>query len=192
MSLTPVFKIGVWNAWIFMSVFLLQMLIIMFVDKRAWERSHIPGEARRNTLERYMGLMGNMIWFVALGYSVFLPFKLGSVWFYIGLSVFVMGLTLLAIATFNFIAAPPDQLMTKGAYRFSRHPMYVATFFLCLGSGIASASWLFLLLSVIMAFCLYQEALIEERFCWNRYGRAYQEYMSRSPRWIGVPKRHKK
>jgi protein-S-isoprenylcysteine O-methyltransferase Ste14 len=192
MSLTPVFKVGLWNAWIFMSVFLLQMLIIMFVDKSAWQRSHVPEEARRNTLERYTGLMGNMIWFIALGYSVFLPFQLGTAWFYIGLSVFALGLTLLAMATFSFIAAPSDQLITKGAYRFSRHPMYVATFFICLGSGIACASWLFLLLSIIMAFCLYQEALIEERFCWNRYGRAYQEYRSRSPRWMGAPQRHKK
>ncbi len=107
MSLIPAFKIGVWNAWIFMCVFLLQMLAIMVVDKRVWERSHIPIEARQNKLERYIGTIGNFIWFLALGYSVFLPFQLGTLWFYMGFSVFIIGLTLLAIATFNFIGIPP-------------------------------------------------------------------------------------
>jgi protein-S-isoprenylcysteine O-methyltransferase Ste14 len=191
-SLTSVFKIGIWNAWIFMSVFLLQMLAIMFVDKRVRERSHIPIEERRNKLERFIGIIGNIIWLLALGYSVFLPLQLGTIWFCIGLSAFIIGLTLLAIATFNFITAPADQLITKGVYTFSRHPMYLATFFICLSSGIATVSWLFIFLSIIMALCLYQEALIEERYCLNRYGNTYQEYINRTPRWIGVPKKFNK
>ena len=190
MSLTPVFKFGIWNAWIFMSVFLLQMLPIVLVDKRVRERSHIPIEARRNKLERYIGIISNFIWLLALGYSVFLPLHLGTIWFYIGLSAFIIGLTLMAIATFNFISAPADQLITKGAYNFSRHPMYLATLFICLGSGIATVSWLFISLSIIMALCFYQEALIEERYCLNRYGNAYQEYINRTPRWIGVSKKY--
>jgi len=191
-SLIPASKIGIWNAWIFMSVFLLQMLAIMFVDKRVWERSHIPIEARRNKLERYVGIIANLIWLLALGYSVFLPLQLGATWFYIGLSVFIIGLTLMALATFNFIATPADQLITKGAYQFSRHPMYVATFFICLGAGIATGSWLFIFISIIMALCFYQEALIEERYCLNRYGNVYQEYINRTPGWIGVPKKYNK
>lgn len=192
MSLIPAFKIGIWNAWIFMSVFLLQMLSIVFADKRVQERSHIPIEARRNKLERYIGMIGNFIWLLAFGYSVFLPLRLGTIWFYIGLSVFIVGFTLMAIATFNFITTPTDQLITKGAYNFSRHPMYSATFFICLGSGIATVSWLFILLSIIMAFCFYQEALIEERYCLNRYDNAYQEYIKRIPRWIGIHKKYNK
>lgn len=172
-----------------MSIFLLQMLAIVFIDKRVWERSHIPIEVRRNKLERYVGIIGNFIWLIALGYSVFLPLQLGTIWFYSGFSVFIIGLSLMAIATFNFIIAPIDQLITKGAYNISRHPMYLATFFICLGSGIATVSWLFIFLSIIMALCLYQEALIEERYCLYRYNNVYQKYINRTPRWIGIPKK---
>ena len=81
MSLIPVFNIGIWNAWIFMSVFLLQMLVMVFADERIWEKSHIPRDARRNKLERYVGIVGNFVWLVAMGYSVFLPLQLGTIWF---------------------------------------------------------------------------------------------------------------
>ena len=189
MPLVPAFKIGIWNAWIFMSVFLLQMLAIVFADKRVLKRSHIPIEARLNKLERYAGIIGNLIWLLALGYSVFLPLQPGTTWFYIGLSVFIIGLTLMLLATFNFVTTPIDQLITKGAYNFSRHPMYLATFFICLGSGIATISWLFIFFSIIMALCFYQEALIEERYCLNKFNNDYQEYINRTPRWIGNPQR---
>lgn len=187
MSLIPAFKIGIWNAWIFMSVFLLQMLAIVFADKRIRERTHIPIDARRNKLERYAGIMGNFIWLLAMVYSVFLPLQPGTTWFYVGLSFFIIGLILLVAATSNFMTTPPDQLITKGLYQFSRHPMYLASFFICLGSGIAAVSWLFILFSVMMALCFHQEALIEERYCLAKYGSVYQEYMNSVPRWVGVP-----
>jgi len=191
-SLIPAFKIGIWNAWLFMSVFLLQMMVIQLIDKHIREKSHVPREAKRNRFERYVGIIGNFIWLLAMGYSVFLPLQPGTFWFYVGLSIFIIGLILMVIATFNFITISTDQLITQGAYNFSRHPMYLATFFICLGSGIATESWLFIFFSIIMALCFYQEALIEERYCLTRYQNAYQEYMNRTPRWIGVPQNHNK
>lgn len=189
MSLIPAFKIGIWNVWIFMSIFLVQMLAIMFVDKRIREQRQLPDEARQNKFERYVNIIGNFIWLLAMGYSVFLPLQLGTIWFYIGLSFFIIGLLLMAIATFNFITTPADQLISKGSYRFSRHPMYLATFFICLGSGIAAASWLFIFFSIIIAAWIHQEVLIEEKYCLGKYGNAYQEYLNRVPRWFGIPKR---
>ena len=186
MSLIPAFKIGIWNAWIFMSVFLLQMLAILFINKRVWERSHIPTEARRNKFERFISIIGNLFWLLAMIYSVFLPLQPGTTWFYIGLSIFTFGLILMAIATYNFIVTPTDQLITRGAYKFSRHPMYVATFFICLGAGIAAISWLFIFFSIIMVLCFYQEALIEERFCLNKYGKAYQDYINKTSRLVST------
>lgn len=186
----PDFKIGLWNAWLLMSVFVFQMVVMMLADKRILEKSHVPAAARKSRFERSIGIIGNLAWFVALGYSVFLPLQLGTAWLYMGLSIFLVGSALLGIATINFMTTPADRLITKGAYFFSRHPMYLATFFICLGSGLAAASWIFVLLALLMALCFYQEALIEERYCSNIYGNAYLEYMTRSPRWLGVRKKN--
>jgi len=173
-----------------MSVFLLQMAAIAGVDKRVWARSHIPPGARRNWLEKYTGIIGNVVWLLALGYSVFLPLQFASIWFYLGLFAFVIGVILLVTATVNFVTAPPDELVTTGAYRYSRHPMYLASLLICLGSGLAALSWLFILLSTAMAICFHREALIEERYCLDKYGNAYQQYRSRTPRWVGLPRRN--
>lgn len=189
MSLIPAFKIGLWNAWLFMSVFIIQMLIIMLINRQISEKSHIPREFKRTKQEKYVARAANLIWLAAMLYSVFLPLQINSLWFYSGLVVFLIGLILLVASTINFISNPADKVITRGIYRFSRHPMYLATFFICIGAGLAAASWLFLLISIIMALCFYQEALIEERYCLENYGQTYQEYLNRTPRCFGPPKK---
>jgi protein-S-isoprenylcysteine O-methyltransferase Ste14 len=184
------FKIGLWNAWVFMSIFLLQMIAIFLIDKRSWERGHLPKEVKRNKLERNAGIVGNVMWLLTMIYSIFLPLRLGTIWFYVGLSFFMVGSIFLIIATHNFITTPADKLIKKGVYKISRHPMYFATFLICLGSGIAAKSWLFISFSIIMALCFYPEALLEEKYCLDRYGSDYQEYKKRTPRLIGVPKKY--
>ena len=171
-----------------MSVFILQMIIISFANKHVRKRTHVPNDARQSTYDKYIGIIANFIWLIALAYSVFLPLLLGTLWFYIGFSVFIIGTLILSFATFNFLTTPVDQLIQKGIYKFSRHPMYLATFFICLGSGIASASLIFILLSVIMAVSFHYEALVEERYCIFEYKNLYNEYIKSVPRWIGIPK----
>ena len=188
MSLIPAFKIGIWNAWIFMSVFILQMLPMLFAGKHVWKRSHVPSEVKRTRLEKNVGVINSIIWFSAMAYSIFLPLQIATLWFLIGITLFSIGFILMIIATSNFITSPADQLITKGAYTFSRNPLYLASLFICIGSGIAAASWLFILFSIIIAFCFHREVLVEERFCLDKYGNVYQKYLNRILRWIGVPK----
>ena len=57
-----------------------------------------------------------------------------------------------------------------------------------IGAGIASASWLFLLLSVILMVVSHFLAITEENSTTKKFGDAYKEYMARTPRWIGIPK----
>jgi protein-S-isoprenylcysteine O-methyltransferase Ste14 len=66
--------------------------------------------------------------------------------------------------------------------------MYVAMFVQFIGTAIAAASWLFLLLSLMTFFALWAVVIVEERTCLEKYGDAYREYMERTPRWIGIPK----
>jgi len=57
-----------------------------------------------------------------------------------------------------------------------------------IGVGIACASWLFLLLSIASVLFAIRFVGMEERWCLEKYGDAYREYMKRTPRYIGIPK----
>jgi len=58
-----------------------------------------------------------------------------------------------------------------------------------IGTGIASASWVFILLGIANIFWIRTEAISEERYCLARYNKEYREYMNKTPRWIGIPQR---
>jgi len=92
------------------------------------------------------------------------------------------------VATINFARTPMNQPVTRGAYRYSRHPLYVAHVLIYLSVGLASASWVFLLLTVLLAVVVSLSVADEEHYCLGKYGNAYREYMNRTPRWIGLPK----
>jgi len=187
MSLIPAFEIGVWNAWIFMSIFILQMLAVLLLGKRVWTRGSLPSDFKRSKLEKITPLIGNAVWLLATLYSIFLPLRLGTAWFYTGLPVFLVGLAILVVATVTFATAPAEKPATKGAYSFSRHPLYLSMLIIYIGTGIASASWLFILLGIANIFWIRTEAIAEERYCLARYNKDYREYMNKTPRWIGMP-----
>ena len=188
MSLTPVFEVGIWNAWIFMSIFILQMLAVALFGKGVWERSSLPSDFSKSKREAKAGIIGNAIWFLATVYSVFLPLQLGTNWFYAGLTIFIVGLMILTIATAYFATAPVGKPVIRGIYRFSRHPMYLSLFIIYIGTSIATVSWLFFLLGIANYIWIRTESLVEERYCLERYGNKYRKYMNKTPRWIGIPK----
>ena len=143
MSLIPAFEIGVWNAWIFMSSFLLQWLAVALASKRVYQRTGHPADMKRSKSDRRIGMAAMITWLIATIYSIFLPLRLTTVWFYVGLVVFLFGLIILTGATLNFAVAPHDKPITGGFYRYSRHPMYLVMFLIYIATSLASASWLF-------------------------------------------------
>ena len=188
MSLIPAFEIGVWNAWLFMSSFLLQWLAVSLSGKRVSQRTGHPSDMKRSKSDRRIGMATMITWLIATIYSIFLPLQLGTIWLYTGLGFFLAGLIILTIATLNFATAPPDKPITGGFYRYSRHPMYLSMFLIYIGTSLASASWLFLLLTIATVVLTRPVAILEERYCLGKYGESYREYMNRTPRWIGIPK----
>lgn len=185
MTLVPPFEIGLLNAWILSLAFLFVQfgLLVIFnrIYKGAFKRATAPQPAEK--VDRFVVLL--MI--AAFIYSVFLPLEQGSVWFYIGVPIYSLGLIILIIASSNFATTLLDEPVTKGIYHYSRNPMYLGMFLVFIGISIASASWVFLLISIALITLINIEVVYEERFCLEKYGDAYREYMKRAPRWLGVP-----
>jgi protein-S-isoprenylcysteine O-methyltransferase Ste14 len=187
MSVIPAFEIGVRNAWIFIIPYLLANfgLPFMTIDRKStfwmW-----PSYTR---LERICLLIGMLLMGGMWVYSIFLPLSTGTAWFYAGLSVYLLGWVFLVLAYLTFMTTPVDKPNTTGIYRFSRHPWYLGMLLIYIGTGIASASWVYILLALAL-LATYQNVFIvpEERMCCERFGEVYREYVNRTPTWIGLPK----
>ena len=196
MSLIPAFELGLWNAWIFMGPFLLLTLLIMLLMmKKGGPDGSVRAVQRacKSKITLLVASLSKLIYFPALIYSVFLPLKLGSIWFYVGFPITLIGLAGSIIVLVDWANTPAGEPVTRGIYRYSRHPMYVTGFFVFLGVSIMSASWVFLLLTIIFGVGVTRPYFVkvEEAECLGHYGAAYREYINRTPRWIGIPKSRK-
>jgi protein-S-isoprenylcysteine O-methyltransferase Ste14 len=192
MSLVPAFEVGLWNAWIFILAFLfchgiaiLVWLLLNYDLKYVFKKA--SGD-RYNKAERRIKWVWIFVFCLLFLYTIFLPLRLGTAWLYAGITVSFSGLVAYEVAYAVWPNTPPHEPVTKGPYRFSRHPVYVAIFVQLIGVGIASASWVFLLFTSILIVLWRFLAIAEERICLERYGNAYHEYMKKTPRWIGLPK----
>jgi protein-S-isoprenylcysteine O-methyltransferase Ste14 len=190
MSWIPAFEIGLWNAWILMLYLPFHPLIMIVVDKAVGtgeifkKMGDVPYEkGEKRAFVTYM-----VVQLLLLAYSIFLPLKLGTGWFYAGLTIYLVGLVMFLTAIVNIATTPQGQPFTQGMYRYSRNPMLFAGLIIFVGVSVASASWVFLLLSVIVMIAQTYQVIAEERGCLVTYGGKYQEYLNRTPRWIGIPK----
>jgi len=185
MSLIPAFEIGVWNAWIFMAYLLLSFIPFIYI---AIKKS-IPSveESGLSRVAKIFASSSKLLLFPAMVYSIFLPMKFGTAWFYVGLPITLIGMVAYTIVLVNWATTPLDNQVSRGLYRYSRHPMYVSMFVFLLGLGIVTASWVLLLLFIIFVVGCVVFVNVEEQSCLDKYGDAYREYMDRTPRWIGIP-----
>ena len=191
MSVIPAFELGFWNAWIF----ILPVLLLIFIGNR------LTKKRKMESLSEYISdfskkgkILLTILVLPILGsylYSIFLPLKLGTIWFYIGFVIYLVGLIIQIIAWQNLATASVDKPVTKGVYRISRNPMYIGDFLTFFSIAIVSLSWIFLLVVIISVINNYIAVISEERECLVKYGDEYREYMDRIPRWIGKPKSRK-
>ncbi len=187
MSLTPAFEIGVWNAWIFILYSLMLICLVPVINRSATktgDHSSVMSKTEKIILYTY-----HIIFFLQFIYSIFLPLRLGTLWFYTGLPITLLGLVFYTMVIMSFATtALGDEPVTKGLYRYSRHPMYISSSLALIGLGVTCASWLFLLLSIVYTVLSLISAIPEERFLLQRYGDTYREYINKTPRWIGISK----
>ncbi len=193
MTPIPAFEIGIWNAWILWVIQFLSMIIpnLLMNEEAKIRTKRAPQLVPFNKTERILALSTHVIIMpLSIIYSIFLPLKIGTPWFYIGLVIFILALVMSTMTTIGFATTPVEKPVASGIYRVSRHPIYLSGFLLNLSIAIACASWVILLCAILWIVLWHIVVPTEERFLTEKYGDAYREYMNRTPRWIGIPKSH--
>ena len=184
MSLVPAFKLGLLNAWILTLPLIIGSLFVakILVKRESGESPDLT------TREKAVFTAHHIVFLASIAYSIFLPLKLGTLWFLGGLLIYVPGILIEVLALLSFNNTSVDKPVTEGVYSISRHPMYVGDFLFNIGISMCCLCWIFLLVAIIAAILEREIAIVEERWCLEKYGDAYREYIKRMPKWIGLPK----
>jgi len=77
-----------------------------------------------------------------------------------------------------------SKLVTAGAFRYIRHPMYTALICLVWGIFLQQFTWPGLLLGLVATGLLVVTAFREEGECLAHFGEAYHDYMRRTRRFV--------
>ena len=145
-----------------------------------------------NSLLAFLVLPGMLIFAVPL---IFLwltgGFQLAQPW---GLVLLTLGLIGILWCIRDFYVAgkgtlapwsPPEKLVRVGLYRYSRNPMYISGVLILLGWAVSFCSWVLLIyaLLIVIGFSLrvvhYEEPTLARQF-----GKEWEDYASRVPRWL--------
>lgn len=118
-------------------------------------------------------------------YPLFLKIKLTPAWFFTaGVIVYLAGLILLCMSMVDFAAPAENGFNQNGLYRHSRNPMYVAYFIFFMGCVVITQSLILFVIVLVFQITAHWIILSEERWCIQKFGREYLEYMEKVRRYI--------
>ena len=116
--------------------------------------------------------------------SVFIPLKTGTAVFCVGLFLFVIGILFYAMSLFYFAISEYDLPVTRGIYKFSRHPAYVSFFVINIGMFLVSFSFIVFIIAFLHFYALVFIIKEEEKMCKKQYGTDYAEYLKKTKRFL--------
>ena len=185
MEFFPTLGIGLLNGWILLCVwYAVQGLSLLVVSKDVRDRLLEFDRSSWSKRQRASFTTGKMVGLVFLVVVVLNPIKVDSIEFFIGLSIFAVGLLGLVVSINNFQKTPLDNPVAIGLYKYSRHPQLVTLLIIGIGLGIALSSWFLLLLRIVSFGFQHQGVIAEENECLMRFGDSYKEYLERVPRYL--------
>ena len=77
------------------------------------------------------------------------------------------------------------KIVTDGAYRFSRNPLYLSLLLLLFGVAILLSSlWLFCTVPILYTLFLFKAVKLEESYLSQKFGEEYLNYSAKVRRWI--------
>jgi len=188
MTLLPPLSLGIFNLWIFMFLFIIPILIMVSIRRHVFHKTSSVFRKNMNRREINLFIIRKLIMLILFLLSIFIPLQSQSIFFWIGTGIFHFGYLFYLISWINILKNKNGNLMKRGLYRVSRHPVYVSSLFIFVGAGIASTSYVISGLSLVVGISNLFNAFKEEIICLEVFGDKYKEYMAVTPRWLGLKK----
>ena len=185
MQLLPEHSLGFQNAWwLALAYGILSIGIMIFLPKE--RRKRILTFPTFNT--KFEKIFSGLALFVfgrgLIVYSLFIPLTLFTPYFFIGIPVDLAGMVASVYSMWIFSKADLSKPVIKGIYKITRHPMQVMGVIMWIGIGIAAGNWILIACALLLGIVSYPSLKAQERFCIDKYGEEYIEYMNKTPRYL--------
>lgn len=187
MSIFADHSLGIFNLWILVVLYLLPILFTITFRKRVFETTSSRFNSSRSSIEKNLFIISKNLMLIYFLYSIVVPVQLDTVSGMIGLTIYIIGYVIYTTAWITIAKSEKGKIFSNGPFRFSRHPVYVASAVQFIGAGFISQSWLNLGFSILVGISHMRNALVEEQICTETFGDEYKQYMVRTPRWFGWP-----
>ncbi len=171
------------NAFLLIIPFILiRFVLLNILDKESLRRAAFFAPLIGKERVAYLFYqISNILFFV---YLCFLKITIGSDWFYAGLATYGLGAILCIVSVANYAKPAENGINLHGLYQVSRNPMYVAYFIYFLGCVLLTQSPILLAILLIFQISAHWIILSEERWCIERFGQVYLNYMNKVRRYI--------
>jgi len=181
MNLTPVFHMGLLNAWLLCIPLLIAFAIGALNKELAKRMSDMTGN---DTREKFFTVAASLAPYPFMIATVWTPFTPIKTLLYGGLAVYSIGVASF-IATLHVIAKTPlDKPFSDGVYRVSRNPLYVSATLIFFGICLVTVNLVLFANLVILVMLQHFMILAEEGVCREKYGVAFERYMEKVPRYL--------
>lgn len=163
--------------------FIIRFGILSFLNKSALMRAAYFAPMKKNELIMYYIYQITNILIIGSLCFLTVKFELTGL-FYVGLCCYLIGLILCMISIIDFSKPTKEGINTNGLYQFSRNPMYVAYFVYFLGCAFLCQSLILLIIVIIFQISSHWIILAEERWCIEKFGLVYKQYMKKVRRYF--------
>ncbi len=123
----------------------------------------------------------NIAFFV---YLCFLRITTDPFWLYTGLVIYGLGVLLCVRSVIDFARPKENGINVSGLYRISRNPMYLAYFVLFFGCVLLTRSLILFIILFVFQISAHWIIRSEERWCIDKFGEEYVNYMCKVRRYI--------
>lgn len=175
----------IWASWLISEILLARYMRAKSPDSKAWDKSSL----------RIMWITIGISISLGVIFMIYTPLPVARTFLipYLGLFLILSGVVIRFTAvrtlgnffTVNLALHKDHRLVTKGLYKFIRHPSYTGALLSFAGLGLSFNNWLSLVIIFIPILLSFIYRInIEEKLLIQQFGQEYIDYMKNTKRLV--------
>jgi protein-S-isoprenylcysteine O-methyltransferase Ste14 len=183
MELFPQIGPTLLGGWIFLVILWLVPGITLITVSKSM-RGKLTDRSNFSRKQKMILIISKILALIEMVIIIMTPLNYPSIDFGIGITIYILGLFGLIIAILNYVETPLNEPVIKGIYRISRNPQEFMIGVSCLGICFLIGSGIALFVLLAAKVFTHFTIVAEEEACIRLYGKNYEEYMEKVPRYF--------